>query len=53
MDFIRGLREFYSSSSFKQWWHTPLTPALRRQRQVDLFGFKSSLLVYRESLSFS
>jgi hypothetical protein len=26
-------REMYTSAS--QWWHTPLIPALGRQRQVD------------------
>ena len=25
------------------WWHRPLTPALRRQRQVDLCEFQASL----------
>lgn len=29
------------------WWHTPLIPRLRRQRQVYLCEFKASL-VYRE-----
>jgi hypothetical protein len=29
-------------------WHTPLTPALRRQRQADLYEFEASL-VYRAS----
>ena len=29
-----------------QWWRTPLTPALRRQRQADLSEFEASL-VYR------
>ena len=27
-----------------QWWRTPLTPALGRQRQVDLCEFKDSLV---------
>ena len=31
------------------WQHTPLVPALRRQRQVDLCEIKASL-VYRASL---
>ena len=26
------------------WWHTPLIPALGRQRQVDLSEFEASLL---------
>jgi hypothetical protein len=26
-----------------QWWHTPLRPALKRQRQVDLCEFEASL----------
>jgi hypothetical protein len=31
-----------------QWWHTPLVPALWRQKQMDLCEFKASL-VYRAS----
>jgi hypothetical protein len=31
-----------------EWWCTPLIPALRRQRQVDLCEFQA-ILVYRES----
>jgi len=27
-----------------EWWHMSLIPAPRRQRQVDLFGFKVSLI---------
>ena len=27
----------------RQWWHTPLIPALRRQRQMDLCEFKTTL----------
>ena len=30
------------------WWHTPLIPALGKQRQVDLCEFEASL-VYRAS----
>jgi hypothetical protein len=30
----------------EQWWRTPLVPTLVRQRQVDLYEFKASL-VYR------
>ena len=26
------------------WWSTPLIPALRRQRQVDLYEFEASLV---------
>ena len=26
------------------WWHTPLIPTLRRQRQVGLCEFKASLI---------
>ena len=26
------------------WWHTPLNPALRRQRKVDLWKSKHSLV---------
>ena len=32
----------------QQCWHTPLIPALRRQRQVDVYEFEASL-VYRSS----
>ena len=35
-------------ASVKWWWHTPLIPALGRQRQVDLCEFGASL-VYRAS----
>lgn len=30
----------------RQWWRTPLVPTLVRQRQVDLYELKASL-VYR------
>lgn len=36
------------SISARQWWHTPLIPALGRQRQVTLNEFKVSL-VYNAS----
>ena len=29
-----------------QWWRSPLIPALRRQRQVELCEFKASLVYY-------
>jgi hypothetical protein len=32
------LRKFKSQG----WWHTPLIPALGKQRQVDLYQFKAS-----------
>ena len=32
-----------------RWWCTPLIPALRRQRQVDLCEFKANL-VYKLSI---
>ena len=34
--------EFKKGKVVRQWWHTPLIPALRRQRQVDLCEFKVS-----------
>ena len=34
-----------------QWWHTPLIPALGRQRQLDLCEFKASL-VFRAVVEF-
>jgi hypothetical protein len=34
------------------WWHTPLTPAFRRQRQVDLCNFKASLVSRVSSRAF-
>jgi hypothetical protein len=37
-----------TQSVARQWWHTPLIPALRRQRPWELSEFKASL-VYRVS----
>jgi len=36
------------NNTLRQWWFTPLTPALRRQRLADLCEFEASL-VYRGS----
>lgn len=37
----------YTFCDYSQaWWHTPVMPALQRQRQVDLCDFKANL-VYR------
>lgn len=33
------------------WWHTPLIPALRRQRQTDVCEFESSKKIQRISVS--
>jgi hypothetical protein len=41
-------RLFKNTFKSHMWGCTPLTPALRRQRQVDLCGFEASL-VYRAS----
>ena len=35
-----ALMETKSLYHARQWWHTPLIPALRRQRQVDLFSLR-------------
>jgi hypothetical protein len=40
---------FLLKNCYAKWyWHTPVTPELRRQKQVDLCKFKGSLN-YRES----
>ena len=43
-----GWGKCHRNISAELWWHTPLIPALRRQRQVDFYEFKASL-VYRVS----
>ena len=43
-----GWGKCHRNISAELWWHTPLIPALRRQRQVGLYEFKASL-VYRIS----
>ena len=35
-------------TAHQAWWRTPLVPALRSQRKVDLFEFEASL-VYKAS----
>ena len=42
------LRWNFLTMSARQWWHMPLVPALRRQRQVDFWEFEASLF-YRVS----
>jgi hypothetical protein len=35
----------YTKQAWRGGWHTPLIPVLRRQRQKDLFEFKTSLVL--------
>ena len=35
---------FFKTVFCQAWWHTPFIPALGRQRQVDLWEFKASLI---------
>ena len=35
---------FNNKNRAGQWWHMPLLPALRRQRQADLCKFEASLV---------
>ena len=41
---IENIKITYSSLA---WWHTPLIPALGRQREVFLYDFKDSLIIMR------
>ena len=40
---VRAIKTYIDDKIRLTWWHTPLFPALGRQRQVDLGEVKASL----------